>query len=143
MMEEPFFLDISYGRFLRKCSHKVTTVNNYGGPLGAPIDGLSVVCGAPSGCASSSSGVSIREFSLGLGSFQDVIPAGQLMDTVETWNQFENRQLLLALRNPTDSRRVSILASIGPMRAVPEPSSVLFYLWLSLFPLLRHGQRRT
>jgi hypothetical protein len=116
------------GETFTALTHKLTTVNNYGGPIGAPIDGLSVVCGGTADCATSSSGAFIREFSLGLGSFQDVIPAAQIMDTVETWNQFENRQLVLFLRDATDTRRVSVLASVGPMRAVPEPASAIMVL---------------
>jgi hypothetical protein len=130
------------GEVFTGLSHKLTTVNNYAGPLGAPIDGLSVVCGAPVGCATSTTGATIREFSLGLGSFQDVIAAGQLMDTVDTWNQFENRQLLLFLRDATDTRRVSVFASVGPMRAVPEPSSVLFGFYIGISTAMLRRLRR-
>jgi hypothetical protein len=109
---------------------------------GFPFDSLAVVCGVSESCAISSTGATIRELSLALASIQDVIPGGRMMDAPDTWNPFEGRQLLLFLRDSTDTRRISILATVSPMRAVPEPSWVLVASCLGVSMALFRRLRR-
>lgn len=136
-------LEIAWeGETFTASSQKLTTINDYPVSPGFPFDGLSVDCGVPDGCATSSSGISIREFALVLRSFQDVIPAGQLMDSVDAWNQFEDRQILLFLTNLTDTTRISVFASVGPMHGIPEPPSVVVLLSLGLISARTHRLRR-
>jgi hypothetical protein len=104
-------------------SNTLFTTNNYGGPLGSPIDALSVSCRVSQDCNTPSFSITVRELALLLKSYQDVVPGGQLTDSVNVWNQFEDRQILLFLSNADDTKRVSALAVVGPMRLIPEPGS--------------------
>jgi hypothetical protein len=98
-----------------------------GSNVQGPFDSLSVSCGISTQCPNTSTsvtGIEVLFLGLGLGG-GDILPSGAPIDTPVSWNLFPNRRLVLTLANDSGSAILTIGADIGPVRAVPEPSSIL------------------
>lgn len=104
-------------------SNQLFTLNDYPVTPGSPFDSLSVECDFSHVCAVAASfTVNVHDFGITLRSFtEDVVPGGQLIDSVEAWNRFPNRELLVSFSDANDFVRMGVWATVGAMRVVPEP----------------------
>lgn len=127
---------------------RLTTENDVfvavGSDVQGPFDSLSVSCGVNTQCPSTSTsatGIDVVFLGLGIGG-GDVLPAGAPLDTSVSWNLFPNRRLVLTLSDGGIGAPLTIGADFGPVRAVPEPSSLLLLTCLGASFAYRRSHRK-
>jgi hypothetical protein len=101
-----------------------------------PFDSLTVSCGINVECPQTSSsvlGIDLTYLGIGLAG-GDVVSAGAPTDSPVLWNLFPSRRLLLTLSHDEASGPLMIVADVGPVRLIPEPTSALLFV-LGVMPL--------